>query len=36
MVIEGQMKGKKTRGRPRQVMLDWMMTDGYGISFPNN
>jgi len=24
------MKVKKTRGRHRQMMLDWMMTDGYG------
>ena len=28
-VIEGKMKGRKTRGRPRQMMLDWMMKDGY-------
>jgi len=28
--MEGKMKGKKTRGRPRQTMLDWMMTDVYG------
>ena len=29
MVIEGKMEGRRTRGRPRQMMLDWMMTDGY-------
>ena len=29
-VIEGKMEGKKTRGRPRKMMLDWMMADGYG------
>lgn len=28
-VIEGKMKGKKTRGRLRQMMLDWRMTNGY-------
>jgi hypothetical protein len=27
--IEGRMEGKRTIGRPRQMMLDWMMTDGY-------
>ena len=27
-VIEGKMMGRRTRGRPRQMMLDWMMTDG--------
>ena len=30
MVIEGKMRGKGTIGRPRQLMLRWMMTDGYG------
>jgi len=31
-------KGKKTRGRSRQMMLDWMMADGYGKlkEEPNN
>ena len=29
-VIEGNMEGKKTRGRQIQMMLDWMMADGYG------
>ena len=24
------MEGKKTRGRPRQMMLNWMMADDYG------
>jgi hypothetical protein len=29
-IIEGRMEGKKTRGRPRTMLLDWMMTkDGY-------
>jgi len=22
--------GERTRGRTRQMMLDWMVTDGYG------
>jgi hypothetical protein len=26
-VIEGRMEGKRTRGRPRQMMLDWMIRD---------
>lgn len=29
-VIEGKMEGKRTRGRPRQMMLDWMMTEKNG------
>src|ERR1700733_9441031 len=29
MVIEGKMEGKRTRGRPRQMMLHWMMVDGF-------
>src|ERR1700733_10022468 len=29
MVIEGKMEGKRTRGRPRQMMQDWMMVDGF-------
>ena len=29
-IIEGRMEGKKTRGRPRTMLLDWMMTEeGY-------
>jgi len=28
-IIEGRMEGKRRRGRPRQMMLGWMMTDGY-------
>jgi hypothetical protein len=29
-IIEGRMEGKKTRGRPRTMLLDWMLTkDGY-------
>ena len=27
-IIEGKMKGKKTRGRPRKMTLDWMMEQG--------
>ena len=27
-IIEGRMEGKR-RGRPRQMMLGWMMIDGY-------
>ena len=23
------MLGKRSRGRPRQMMLDWMMVEGY-------
>jgi len=33
LLIKGygrKMKGKKTSGRSRQMMLDWMMTDGHG------
>ena len=29
MIIEGKMLGKRLWGRPRQVMLDWMMVEGY-------
>jgi len=29
-VIDGEMEAKKTRGRQRQMKLDWMMSDGYG------
>src|SRR6218665_1909636 len=28
-VIEGKILGKRSRGRPRQIMLDWMMVEGY-------
>jgi len=28
-IIEGRMEGKRGRGRPRQKLLDWMMTEGY-------
>src|SRR6218665_1778740 len=28
-VIEGKMLLKRSRGRPRQMMLDWMMVEGY-------
>src|SRR6218665_2533261 len=28
-IIEGRMEGKRGRGRPRQKLLDWMMSDGY-------
>src|SRR6218665_1392425 len=29
-IMEGRMKGKRGRGRPRQKLLDWMMSEGYG------
>jgi len=29
-VIEGVTEGKKTRGKPRKMMLNWMMVDSYG------
>src|SRR5688572_21649614 len=29
IIIEGRMEGKKTRGRPRMLLLDWMMEDRY-------
>jgi len=29
MVIKGKMLGKRSRGRPKQMMLDWMMVEGY-------
>ena len=28
-IIEGRMEGKRMRGRPRTMLLDWMMTEGY-------
>ena len=28
-VIEGKLLGKGSRGRPRQMLLDWMMVEGY-------
>ena len=28
-IIEGRMEGKKTRGRPRMMLLDWMMEKDY-------
>jgi len=28
-VIEGKMLGKRSTGRPRQMMLDWMLVEGY-------
>jgi len=28
--IEGKMEGKKIRGNPRQMMVDWVFADGYG------
>jgi len=28
-VIEGKLLGKRSRGRPRQMMLDWTMVEGY-------
>src|SRR6218665_803684 len=29
-IMEGRMEGKRGRGRPRQKLLDWMMSEGYG------
>src|SRR5688572_23244022 len=26
-IIEGRMEGRKMRGRPRTMLLDWMMTE---------
>jgi len=28
-IIKGRMEGKKKRGRPRMMLLDWMMKDDY-------
>ena len=28
-IIEGRMEGKKTKGRLRMMLLDWMMKEGY-------
>ena len=28
-IIKGRMEGKRGRGRPRQKLLDWMMSDKY-------
>ena len=28
-IIEGRMEGKRGRGRPRQKLLNWMMSEGY-------
>ena len=27
--MEGRLEGKRSRGRPRQKLLDWMMEKGY-------
>ena len=29
-IIEGRMEGKNKRGRPRMMLLDWMMKEDYG------
>src|SRR6218665_3269875 len=28
-IIKGRMEGKRGRGRPRQKLLDWMMSEEY-------
>ena len=28
-ILVGRMEGKRGRGRPRQKLLDWMMSEGY-------
>ena len=28
-IMEGRLEGKRSRGRPRQKLLDWMMEKGY-------
>jgi len=28
-IIEGRMEGKRERGRTKQTLLDWMMSEGY-------
>src|SRR6218665_962957 len=28
-IIEGRMEGKKKRGKPRMMLLDWMLTEDY-------
>src|SRR6218665_107666 len=28
-IIKGRMEGKRRRGRPRQKLLDWMMSEEY-------
>ena len=28
MILEGRLKGRKTRGRPRDMLLNWMMDEG--------
>jgi hypothetical protein len=28
-IMEGQMEGKRTRGRPRMETMDWMLIEGY-------
>jgi len=28
-IREGRMEGKKKRGRPRMMLLDWMMKEDY-------
>ena len=28
-IIKGRMEGKRGRGRPRQNLLDWMMSEEY-------
>ena len=38
-IIKGRMEGKRGRGRPRQKLLDWMMSEEYskligGLNLP--
>lgn len=30
-IIEGRMEGKKTHGRPKMKLLNWMIKEGYSM-----